>query len=131
MHTGPSVLLYAFPPLALIPPTRQSDGARPQCDFGGFALASNALAGGDLPTVVCPSIAAPAAPAPAVTRGGVDVPLPPRASGAMGLAPDWFILSAVGFLQRVTIQKLQASPCFQTATVGSGCGFGGTEGFSF
>lgn len=92
------------------PDYRHSDGARPQWDFGGFALGSNALAGGDLPTVVCLSIAAPAAPAAAVTRGGVDVPLPPRASGAMGLAPDWFILSAVGFLQRVTIQKLKPLP---------------------
>lgn len=111
MHTGPSVLLYVFPPLALIPPTlaRLMEHGHNVILVTLHWPAMHWLAE-IYRLVVCPSIAAPAAPAPAVTRGGVDVPLPPRASGAMGLAPDWFILSAVGFLQRVTIQKLKPLP---------------------
>lgn len=81
VHTWPHVLLYAFPSLALIHLTLTRVR-----EHSGSALASNALAGGDLLVDVCLSVAALAMLGPAHTSSRVFVSPPPGAP-LYGLCP--------------------------------------------
>ena len=86
-----------FPATGLDTPySVQSEAARPRTDFD-----SAALAGGDISVAVRSALAAPATQGPAVAGGRDGLSPVSRAPGAVGLAPEWLNLSAVGLSQRV------------------------------
>ena len=109
-HIWPHKLLHAFSPLALIAPNSvQSKGTRPCTDFDSATSASYAVAGRGILVAVHSALAAPTVEGPAITWGSDALPPTPRTHGAVGLAPEWLNLSAVGLSLCVISTSARAS----------------------
>ena len=110
-HVWPPVLLYAFPPLALIPPTLSRVREHRHTLILIAPTGLQCIGWRRYEAAVRVAVAAPVTQGHTVS-GRVDYFSPtPGTLGTMGLAREWYHLSTVGLPQKVinTIQSARAS----------------------